>query len=312
MVDLDQKLARADTDLARIRAARDELGADVAMRKAAHEREQAVIDQVKDLAAAREDRIKALELELERLRVRAGELHVASSSDDLNGLSLEELITKYKSLEKAYSLLNNQFPSMEEAWKKASTLAAKKVIDTQALEEKAIRLQAEKSKADQKYFATMKLNDSREVEVRTLRAQNNKSSEIVAQLKEVETSTRQLVINLERQLAESKEALNSMATQNRNLQQQITQYNITTGGLRRQVGELTTSLRQKDSSLGTVMKLQRELETETEQLRVRLVETEKSAQHWKSKAAGSENDEVEESLRVSSHLVLGPLFETPY
>lgn len=311
MADLEHKLARADTDLTRIRAARDELGADVAMRKAAAEREQAIIDQVKELAAAREDRIKAMESELERLRLRTGEQALEPlNADNLSGLSLEEVITRYKTLEKEYSLLNNELPSMGAAWKKASALASKKVMDTVAMEEKVVRLQAEKSKADQKYFSTMKLNESREVEVRSLRAMNKKSAELIEQMKEVETSTRQLMLNLERQIAETSDGLTSLANQNRNLQQQITQHTITVGGLRRQVNELTASIRQKDTALASVSKSQHQLETEAEQLRVRLTETEKAVENWKSRAAGKNTIE-EENLRVSGSSHALPQVLTP-
>ncbi|KAI9790405.1 MAG: E3 ubiquitin-protein ligase bre1 [Peltula sp. TS41687] len=292
--ELEQKLARAEIDLARIRAARDELGADVSIRKATQDREQGAYDHMKELVAAREDRIKALESEIERMRLQVGQSnHEPATAEELNGLNLEELMTKYRTLEKEYSLLNNELPSMGAAWKKASTLAAKKVADSSALEEKLARLQAEKAKADQKYFATMKLNESREAEVKTLRAQNLKSSEIIAQLKEVEATTRQLLQNLERQLQETKDALTALTTQNRNLQHQITQSNITTGGLRTQVTELTATLRQKDTTLGASQKSQRRLETDLEQAQVRLAEMEKSVDRWKSKAAGNESEEFE-------------------
>lgn len=296
--ELEQKLSKAETDLARIRAARDELGADVSIRKASHERDQATYDQMKELLGAREERIAALESEAERLRLQLSQSdQEATTVADLSKLSLEELMKKYMNLEREYSLINDELPSMGAAWKKASALASKKVADTLALEEKATRLQAEKSKADQKYFATMKLNEAREVEVKTLRAQNQKSSEIVAQLKDVEISTRQLVSNLEKQLTETKDVLTTLTNQNRNLQQQIVQSNITMGGLKSQVTQLTSTLRQKDAALGMATKSQRQFETEVEQLRIRLADTEKSIEGWKTRATGNESAESD-ALRV--------------
>ena len=302
--DLEHKLSRAETDLARIRAARDELGADVAMRKATQDRGQAAYDQMKELVAAREDRIKALESEIERMRLQTGQSnHEPSRTERLDELSIQDLVGKYRNLEQEYSLLSNELPSMGAAWKKASALAAKKVGDAAALEEKVVRSQAEKSKADQKYFATMKLNESREAEVKTLRAQNLKSSEIIAQLKEVEASTRQLLQNLEKQVTETKDALTVMTTQNRNLQQQITQNSITSVGLRSQISDLTNSLRQKDAALASTSKNERRFETELEQVRVRLTGTEETLERWKSKAAGNESAEFE-MLRVGCVLRL--------
>lgn len=301
--ELEQKLARAETDLARIRAARDELGADVAMRKATQDREQTAYDQMKELVSAREDRINALESEIERMRLQAGASHHESDpTDGLGELSGEEIIQKYRNLEREYSLLKNELPSMETAWKKASALAAKKVAETSALEEKVARLQAEKSKADQKYFATMKLNETREAEVKTLRAQNTKSLEIVAQLKEVEASARQLLQNLEKQLSETKDALAAMTMRSHNVQQQMTLNNINSSGLRTQITELSSSLREKDTSLGSSLKTQRRLETDLERVQVRLAETQKSVERWKSKASGNESVEFE-MLRVSDPLL---------
>ncbi|KAI9847801.1 MAG: E3 ubiquitin-protein ligase bre1 [Sclerophora amabilis] len=305
--DLENQLARAETDLARIRNARDELSADLAVKKSRQDQEQNAYDLIRDLASAREDRIKALESEVERLRL----LGDSSSQDfnlssDLKDLGVEELQKKLQHLQQEYSMISSELPSMGVAWKKASALASKKVIDSAAMEEKVSRLQAEKAKADQKYFATMKLKESREVEVKTLRAQNAKSAEIVAQLKDVEASTRNLLINLERQLAESKEALSAMTNQNRNLQQQITQCNITATGLKSQINELANSLKSKDVSQAAASKSQRHAETEAEQLRVQLEETEKSLESWKSKASGNQSEEFE-MLRVSHSILRGSI-----
>ncbi|KAI9758315.1 MAG: E3 ubiquitin-protein ligase bre1 [Lichina confinis] len=296
--ELELKIARAESDLARIRAARDELGADVAMRKASHERERATYDQMKELLAARDERIGALESETERLRLQLGETTLDGSAEDLVELGVEELIRKYRNLEREYSLINKELPSMGAAWKKASALASKKVADTAALEEKVIRLLAEKSKADQKYFAAMKLNEARESEVKTLRVQNAKSSEIVVQLKDVETSTRQLVSNLEKQLAETREAVTAQTTKNNNLQQQIRQGDIAMGGARNQVAELTNALRQKDVDLATKSKTSRALETETERLKVRLGETQRILESWKSRG-GDTDSATSDAIRVS-------------
>ena len=296
--ELELKIARAESDLARIRAVRDELGADVAMRKASHERERATYDQMKELLAARDERIRALESETERLRLQLGQTILDGPAEDLTELGVEELIRKYRNLEREYSLINKELPSMGAAWKKASALASKKVADTAALEEKVIRLQAEKSKADQKYFAAMKLNEARESEVKTLRVQNAKSSEIVVQLKNVETSTRQLVSNLEKQLTETREAVTAQTTKNNSLQQQIRQGEIAMGGAKNQVAELTNALRQKDVELATKSKASRTLETESERLNVRLGETQRILESCKSRG-GDTDSPTTDALRVS-------------
>ena len=307
------QLARAESDLARIRTGRDELLADLSIRKASQDQDRAASEQIKELAAARDDRIKALESETERLRIQ---LHpeecMEGSEQDSDQLGVDELRTKYQGLKQQYSMLNNELPSMGAAWKKASALASHKVAEFAILDEKVVRLGAEKSKADQKYFAAMKAKEARDQEVRTLRAQNSKSSDIVSQLKDAESSTRALLVNLEKQLVETKDALNNLTTQNRTAQQQITEDNIMAESLRSQVGELKKALATKDASISTSANAYRKAEVELEELKVRLEETKKSLESWKSKGLGNQTGEYE-MLRVSLHLTLELLeFDAKY
>lgn len=296
----EAQLRRAESDLARIRTGRDELIADNQIRKAAQDQERGSVNQVRELAAARAERISALESEIERLKIELGQSDSGSAPHtDLDNLSAEELRTKYQNLERQYSMLEKEVPSMGAAWKKASTLASQKISDLSALEDKVVRLGAEKSKADQKYFAAMKAKEARDQEVRTLRAQNSKSSDIVSQLKDAEASTRALVINLEKQLAESKEALSNMSNQSRTSQQQLVERTTALEGSRAQVEELKKLLTAKDASLSTVSSSHRKAEVEIEELRVRLDETKQSLKGWKNKSLANEGSE-ETALRVST------------
>lgn len=304
------QLARAESDLARIRTGRDELLADLTIRKASQDQERTASDQIKELAAARADRITALESEIERRRIQLGQVEIKGEPrQDLDELSADELRSKYQALEQQYSMLSNELPSMGAAWKKASALASQKVAEFAALEDKVTRLGAEKSKADQKYFAAMKAKEARDQEVRTLRAQNSKSSDIVSQLKDAESSTRALVVNLEKQLVETKDALNTITTQHRTAQQQITETNITVEGFKAQVGELKKMLTAKDASFSTSSASQRKAEVEVEELKVRLEETKKSLESWKSKGLGNQTGEYE-MLRVSFRLLFIAIIDT--
>lgn len=294
-------LAQAENDLARIRSGRDELIAEVQMRKTAQSQERMSIEQVKEIASAKEERIKALESEIGRLKLQAGESEGRPSpSPSLDGLSTEDLQSRYSNLEKQYSLLNNELQSMGTAFKKTSALASQKVTNVSALEEKSIRLSAEKSRADQKYFSAMKAKEAREQEVRTLRTQNNKSSEMVSSLKDSEAANRALQVNFEKQIAEIKESLNNLETRHRVSQQQLAERNILSDGLKAQVEELKKSLEIKDTSASTTAITCRRAEVEVEVLRVRLEETQKSLERWKTKGLGNESSEYE-MLRVSSN-----------
>ena len=295
----EAQLAKAESDLARIRTGRDELNADLQMRKAAQDQDRASISQVKQLALAREERVKALESEVERLRMHAGQSDCLAVPDgSLAELSIEDLRTKYSNLDRQYVMLGEELTSMGTAYKRASAAASQKINDASALEEKVHRLGAEKSKADQKYFAAMKAKEAREQEVRTFRAQNSKSSDIVSQLKDAEASTRALVANLEKHLVEAKDALNNMTKQHRTSQQQLVEKNITTDGLKAQVEELKKALSAKDTTTSALSSSHRRAEVEVEELKVKLEETKKSLETWKTKGLGNQSGEYE-MLRVS-------------
>ena len=295
-------LAQAEFDLARIRTARDELTADIHMRKAAQSQERASIEQIKELAIAREERIKVLESEIERLTMQPSQTNgVPSPEPSIEDASPEDLHTKYSTLERQYAMLKTELQSMEKVYQKTSLVASQKVTNLTNLEEKTMRLSAEKSKADQKYFAAMKAKEAREQEVRTLRAQNSKTSEIVSQLKESEAANRNLVINLEKQVAEQKSAMAALGSKHSACQQQVNERNIINEGFRLQVDDLKKLLVTKDSSSSLVSSAHRKAESELESLKVRLQETQKSLESWKTKGLGNQNEEYEMlRVRVSS------------
>lgn len=295
----EAQLTRAETDLARIRNARDELLADQQMRKAAQDQEKTAGHKLQELADAREARITALESEIERLRLQA---EGAKAADNLDDVPLEELRSKYTSLERQYSMLNTELTSMQTAYKKFSTLASQKVTDFGALEEKVARLTAEKSKADQKYFAAMKAKEARDVEVRTLRVQNSKTSDIVSQLKESEAAARSLLSNTEKQASEIKEALTSALDKQRATQQQLSESSIVVEGLKNQISELKALSSSKDVTLGSTSSALRQAEAEIAGLKQSLSDTKKSLENWRGKSLGNNASEYE-MLRVSSSII---------
>ena len=186
---------------------------------------------------------------------------------------------------------------MVSAYKRSSALTTKKVMDFAALEDRMMVLQAEKTKADQKYFQARKDQDIRTGEIRSLRAQNAKSSEIIAQLKDAESASRGLLSNMEKQLSEMKSAHNAAQNQIRTLEQRCTENGITMDGLKTQVGDLSNQLKAKDASLETSSASLRKTELEVERLQLKLEDTKKSLESWKSKGLGNQANEYE-MLRV--------------
>jgi len=61
-------------------------------------------------------------------------------------------------------------------------------------EDKLARLQAEKAKAEQKYFSTMKSKDQIQGENRTLKQQLAKTAEVITKVQEAEKSVHQKMV----------------------------------------------------------------------------------------------------------------------
>ncbi|KAL8863391.1 MAG: hypothetical protein Q9178_000072 [Gyalolechia marmorata] len=290
----DAQLAQAESDLARIRHSRDEYLADNNMRKAAQAQERGSIDQIRELASSKDERIKALESEVERLQSQSTPMDGGQSEQsDLTDLSIEDLLVKCAQFERQKSMLDMELESMKQAYTKASALAAQKVANYTALEEKVIRAQAEKSKADQKYFGAMKQNDMRAQELRTLRAQNSKSSEAVTNVKEAEAASRAYSATLEKQISELNSIKTSLTKQLQTTQQALNEKTIQYEGLKTQVDELRKSLLAKDSSASVIKSAHRKAEVEIETLRASLEKTQKQLEEWRSRSLGNNGAEFE-------------------
>lgn len=89
---------------------------------------------------------------------------------------------------------------MEKAFNQAHEQNMRKVMDLVASEDKVSRLQAEKSKADQKYFAAMKTKDQLGLEIKVLKTQVSKSAETISRLHDAEEGQKARLSNLEKQV----------------------------------------------------------------------------------------------------------------
>jgi E3 ubiquitin-protein ligase BRE1 len=295
--ELDVEILNRDADLARVRSARDEMLAELTMRKQSQEQEKTAIEQMKELVSAKDDRISALESELDRLR--PNEDHdMADPTPKLEQLTEEELLAKHRKLEKDFHAINQELPSIEKAYKKAMAMAHKKVMDFEALEARAAILNAEKGKADQKYFAARKDADTRNNEIRSLRIQNAKSAEIIAQLKEVETQNRILLANLEKQLADLRQANSAIAADCKKMESSSSEAARRTEAHRKEVGDLNNLIKSKDAIVAAIRERHAAQEVEFDRLRVKLDSLQKDRDSWKTRADSNSSD-VEKGLRVS-------------
>ncbi|KAF8441798.1 BRE1 E3 ubiquitin ligase-domain-containing protein [Kalaharituber pfeilii] len=289
--ELQTQLARVEQDLARVRAARDDLIQDQSMRKAKEEHRTGAT-KANELAEIQASQISALEAEVERLRIELGQNTESNLFDsEASKLSREELLEKFIQLEKAYKALSHELPPLESAFKKAKEVTMQKIKELEEKEPSVNRLIAEKGKAEQKFFAAMKTKEILQQENRVLKNQNAKSSEIIAQLKDAEKSVTHLVSNLEKQLAEMKVIQNTLVTKNREQETKLTEHTNTIDSYKRQVGELANALKVKDASFAKESSSRREAEIELEKLQVRLDEVTRTLEAERSK--GSENSQLE-------------------
>ncbi|RDA83478.1 hypothetical protein CP532_7043 [Ophiocordyceps camponoti-leonardi (nom. inval.)] len=295
--ELEAEIMSRDQDLARVRSARDEILAENTQRKASMDQEKASLALVKDLVEAKDDRIAALESALARLKPAEDEEMTTSPTDEGPELSDEELRQKYKKLQQDFHAINQELPSIEKAYKKMKDLAQKKVMDLTAAEDKVALLLAEKSKADQKYFAARKDADTRNNEIRSLRHQNSKSTEIIAQLKEIEAQNRTLLSNLEKQLADLKQANAVLTTENKKMETTSHEAVRRTESLTRQVSDLTNMVKARDLAASAARERTTAQEVEVEKLKVRVEHAQKDRDNWRTKALSNSSEE-EEMLRT--------------
>lgn len=294
LADSESNVSQAEANLARIRTARDELMAKNSVLESSHKDSKASIGQSKELVSACESRIAALESECERLRLQIAEKQAAENQEpsEADDPTPEQMRAQITSLETQLKLLSNELPSMEAAWKKAQAVASKKIVEIAQWEDNVAKAQADKAKADQKFFAAMKTKGELEQQIRILRAQATKSTEVVAQLKEADSLSRSLVDKLEKQTAEMRSQMDELSVQHRQLQQKVGENAITSQGQVSQIAELKKVVETKDTACLAAKHAQRESETERDKLTAQVAGLEKQVQIWKKKSTGNQSSET--------------------
>jgi E3 ubiquitin-protein ligase BRE1 len=292
LAESESAVSQAEANLARIRNARDELVAKNHILETSHKDSEASNGQVKELVGACESRIAALESECERLRLQIAERQPEGEPMETDELTPEQLRSKISNLENQLKLLSGELPSMEAAWKKAQAIAGKKIADLAAWEDNIARANADKAKADQKFFAAMKAKGELEQQIRILRLQAAKSTEVVSQLKEADSLSRSLVDKLEKQTAEMRSQMDDLSIQHRQLQQKVSENAITSEGHISQIAELKKLVETKDAAYLAARHTQREAVTERDGLAAQVDGLKEQIQVWKKKSKGEQSSDV--------------------
>lgn len=295
--ELETQNAQLSQDLNRIRGARDELQAELLISKAAQTQERHAIDHMKELVSSMQADISTLDSEVKRLKAELKPGDPPAVPPGIDSLGLEELRQRYAVLEQNFESVNKELPGMEKAYRKATLLASKKVMDFEALETRVSMLLAEKSKADQKYFAARKDMENRLAETRSLKAQNGRSSEIITQLKDTSDAQRALISNLEKQLSELKHANERAVAEQKKAETLASIHTSKVEDYKKQVANLELELKSKDSGNAAAKAHSQSVERELERLQVKLEETKKEKESYRMKSQQNSSQE-EEALRV--------------
>ncbi|KAI1854518.1 hypothetical protein JX266_000636 [Neoarthrinium moseri] len=293
-IELEEQLQQSDTNLVRIRAARDELYNEITKLQGSKEQERTALDEMKALVNAKEDHINALELEVKRLT--PDEDVDMTPRPDIEAMTTEELREKYKKLQSDFDSINNELPAMTAAVKKYQAAANKKIADFAAVEERLAMAIAEKGKANQKYFDARRNHDALSEEIKKVRLHTSKSTEIISQLKDSEGQSRTTASNLEKQLADLRQANATTVAESKRLESSNNELARKYEALKTQVTELGNLAKAKDSATMSARERTMNLETESEKLKVRLDSTSKDRDKWKSKSLSNSSEE-EEMLR---------------
>ncbi|CDK27422.1 unnamed protein product [Kuraishia capsulata CBS 1993] len=175
-----KELARVEGDLVRIRTQRDELLSKNSVLVAQQPSEEIV--------AELQNTIKILEQRLADLEREKSVL-----TDDLDTADAEQI-------KKQNKILAVELKQLEEVFKNTKDLQLKKINKYVENEQIINKLTVERTKAVEKYFATMRLNESLQQENRALKSSMSKQGELINTLKEVEKQISKKSDTLEKQL----------------------------------------------------------------------------------------------------------------
>lgn len=295
----ESQVAKLSADLVRIRNERDNVHSDLLMARAEQKDVFESSARSSQLAASTEERISALESENDRLRV-AAEGKTPESDEELSQLDTDSLVARLRTAEQEKRMLNTELSSMATAYKKAQASASQKLANTVDAEERVARAVAEKTKADQKFFQTMKTKESQATELKAIKAKNTKTSEVVSTLRDTESHRKNQIMQNEKQIAELRDNLASVEKSYRDLQQR--EYDLKTKAERvsSQAEELKKQLSVKDDTMKIAQQSARQAESDSAEFKVRLDEAEKSVDVWRKRSMGANNDEYDMLKQIAT------------
>lgn len=280
---LKENLSRSENDLARIRAIRDELLAKQTLLNSEMENKKTNAE-VNKLNQILNDRLTHLEKNKEG----------AISGDEdpnLQGLEKDELI-------KRLQILSAEAKEIEAAFQQTRSLTLDKMKETIDNEGLVKKLTVEKNKADQKYFASMRVKDSLSAENKVLKSQITKSQEMVSKLNELEKTYISKIEILTKSVNDYKVIKEMSIQENAQLQKNLKMLGKTREVVMKELSEAKEDIAQLKKQNG---ELSNELQAKTighNKLDAKLRATENLLQKYKQNNTSSILEEDEKQLEA--------------
>lgn len=273
---LETQLEKSESDLARVRTMRDELTSKLDICKTEKKSKELYDELLKT--------IKAQKIEINGLRSRTiGDLQAASTEVDTSSLE-ENSMLKVQN-----EALIEELKNIEVAFNSAQEQLNKKFESLINNENMITKLKLEKNKADQKYFATMRAKDTLNNDLKTLKVQQARSNEVIAQLKEVEKLHQDKIKILENSLEDFKMLASDKDKEYESLKNKSLEIAQSFESLKRNFNLLTnekkTNVLKLHESGETEMKLRKDIE----QLKAKISSNEKIIRSYSKKLDNGNN-----------------------
>ncbi|KAI5962048.1 BRE1 [Candida theae] len=269
---LKQQLSKSEQDLVRIRTARDELLAKntILTTQLQNQKTNKSLVELNEIYSRRID-----ELTNER-KVTATDANGRASGEETAAAAAGS------SENEKIKLLRQEIDEIEQAFKQTRELTFQKLNSTIDQENLLKKLTIEKTKADQKYFASMRVKDSLTNENKVLKQQVAKSQELIKNLGELETNYLNKIEILTKSLTDYKIIKENSLQENFNLQDEIKNVNIVKDSLQKEIDRLTTKLKDLQSEFDKLKDTNKSQSVTIVQLNQKLNHTESTLQKYKS------------------------------
>ncbi|KAI5968020.1 BRE1 [Candida margitis] len=286
---LKQQLSKSEQDLVRIRTTRDELLA----------KNTIITSQLQD-QKTNKSLVELNEIYSKRIDELTKEKSESSTAITTTTTTTTTTATATATADndEKIQLLRKEINEIEQAFKQTRELTLQRLNSTIDQENLVKKLTIEKTKADQKYFASMRVKDSLTNENKVLKQQVAKSQELIKNVNELETNYLNKIEILTKSLADYKIIKENSLQENFRLQDEINNINIVKDSLQREIDRLTSKQDELTSELSQLKDTNKTQSITIVKLNQKLDHTESTLQKYKSNNTSLLLQEDEQQLEA--------------